>query len=59
MPALGTAVLVSFIPAQLFFEDYVNTVWCFFAAVLSLLILGMILKGNRQPSIETCANIGT
>jgi hypothetical protein len=59
MPALGTAVLVSFIVAQLFLEDYVISVWCFFAAVLSLLIPGMILKGNGQPSIETCANIGT
>jgi hypothetical protein len=36
---LGMAILLSFISTQVFFEDYVISVWCFFAAILSIVVL--------------------
>lgn len=44
---LGLAILTSFVATQLFFEDYVISVWCFFAAVLSVIVLWIISQMNR------------
>lgn len=39
MPYLGVAILISFILTKMFFEDYLISVWCFFAAILSFIVL--------------------
>lgn len=45
---LGLAILTSFIATQLFFEDYVISVWCFFAAILSLIVLWITTQFNKD-----------
>lgn len=36
---LGIAILVSFIVAKAYFEDHLISVWCYFAAVISITVL--------------------
>jgi len=49
---LGLAVLISFLATQLFFEDYVISVWCFFAAILSAIVLWITLQFNKAKATE-------
>ena len=45
MKILGTLIFFSFIVSLLFFTDYVLSVWCFFAAIIS----GVIYLILKQP----------
>ncbi len=52
MTFLAVLILVSFISTKVFFEDYLISVWCFFAAILSLLVLNItatVRPAARQP----------
>ena len=48
IPLLGAAILLSFMATKIFFEDHLISVWCFFAAVLSVVVLGIISSYNRS-----------
>lgn len=41
---LGLALLLSYLASRIFFEAYLISVWCYFAAVLSLFILAVIVQ---------------
>jgi hypothetical protein len=41
---LGLAVLISFIFTKIYFEEHVISVWCFFAALLSIMVLWITSK---------------
>ncbi|MBD3627314.1 MAG: hypothetical protein HUJ21_04240 [Cyclobacterium sp.] len=45
---LGLAVLISFLITMLFFSEYLISIWCFFAALLSILVLAIILKISKE-----------
>jgi hypothetical protein len=45
---LGLAILLSFVATQVFFEDYVISIWCFFAAILSVLVLWITSQFNKD-----------
>lgn len=36
---LGTAVLISYLITSVFYQDYIVSVWCFFASIISITIL--------------------
>jgi hypothetical protein len=51
MWALGTAILVSYIMTRIFYTDYIVSVWCFFASVISIVVLAIlyeIKKTNKE-----------
>lgn len=48
MPYLGLAILLSFIATKIYFDDYLISVWCFFAALLSLIVLGITANASKQ-----------
>lgn len=48
MHFFGLAILVSYIISAIFYEHYVLSVWCFFAAVISISIYSIITKVNKQ-----------
>jgi hypothetical protein len=52
MKLLGSAFLVALLISYFFFLGFVISVWCFFAAVLSALILFVIMQ-NRGSVINT------
>lgn len=39
---LGTVILISYIISKIFYEDYIVSVWCFFASVISIMVLVML-----------------
>ncbi len=41
---IGTAILISYIITTIFYEDYITSVWCFFASVISLSVFIVIHK---------------
>lgn len=45
---LGMAVFVSYIVTTIFYTDYVVSVWCFFASVISIAVLAIMHNINRQ-----------
>lgn len=46
----GLAILLSFVTSLLFFEFHVISVWCFFAAIISLLIIKIIGDLNKPTN---------
>lgn len=44
IPLLGLAVLASFVFTKIYFEQHLISVWCFFAAVLSVGVLWIVLR---------------
>jgi hypothetical protein len=44
---LASAMMASLIVSYLFFTNYLISVWCFFAAILSLLII-LVINANRK-----------
>ncbi len=54
MWTLGIIIFISYVITALFYSDYVISVWCFFAALISIAVLLIILKimnltKNPQP----------
>jgi hypothetical protein len=44
----GSAILVSLIFTKIFYTDYLISVWCFFAAVISMVILYLVTEMNKR-----------
>ena len=55
MSIIGSILLVSFIIAKLFFGEYVISVWCFFAASISIAIL--LIMSSFKASSEKLNNL--
>ena len=49
MKWLGIVFLVSYLFAVIFYNDFVVSVWCFFAAMLSFVVLWIIMDLRRRP----------
>jgi hypothetical protein len=45
---IGIALLVSYIIAKVFYEDYIISVWCYFATIISVIILWIIWENRLQ-----------
>jgi hypothetical protein len=52
MWVIGTVNLLSFIVTKFYFEEYVVSVWCFFAAALSILVF-FVLQHLKQREANT------
>lgn len=48
---LGIAILASFAVAKIFYEEHLISVWCFFAAVISIAILGILAKSKSEDKM--------
>jgi hypothetical protein len=46
---LGAAILISYIITTIFYTDYIVSVWCFFAAIISITVYA-IMYGVKNPS---------
>ena len=46
----GAVTIGTYLLAKGFFEHYVISVWCFFAAIVSAMVLSTIAHWNRRPS---------
>ncbi len=45
---LGTTIFFSYLITHIFYKDYLISVWCYFAAIISLIILSIIMKLNKK-----------
>lgn len=55
MWTLGTAILISYIITTLFYTDYIVSVWCFFASVISITVFVVMYQMNtphKEPVKE-------
>jgi hypothetical protein len=52
MSALGIAILISYIISQILYTNYVISVWCFFASVISITVLVILYQLNKTPAIK-------
>lgn len=48
---LGILLLVSYLASRIFYQDYIVSVWCYFAAILSISIL-IIIRGLRKTALD-------
>ena len=48
---LGLAILVSYIITTIFYTSYIVSVWCFFAAVISIAVL-LLVPGIQKKSLQ-------
>lgn len=49
---LGILLLTSFLVTTIYFKDYIISVWCFFAALVSILVYIILNNLNRESSIR-------
>jgi hypothetical protein len=49
MNYLGLLLFISYLLSQVFFTDYLISVWCFFAALLSIMVVWILKKMDRSP----------
>ncbi|NTW31739.1 MAG: hypothetical protein HGB12_03790 [Bacteroidetes bacterium] len=50
MKLFGFIIILSFIVSNIFFKENVVSVWCFFAAIISVIILAIIIGINKTPN---------
>lgn len=50
MWVLGITILISYIITQLFYENYILSVWCFFSSVISIMIYFFTKQKSRTSS---------
>ena len=48
---LGTTILISYIITKIFYTDYIISVWCFFAAVISGVVFAILHELNNPNKI--------
>lgn len=51
MKILGSFIFSSFLVSVLFYEDHVISVWCFFAAIISVVVYSVIVKSEKDSGI--------
>lgn len=49
---LGTIILISYIITQIFYTDYIVSVWCFFASVISIVVFAILNEINKPGVIK-------
>jgi len=47
---LGTTILISYIITTIFYTDYIVSVWCFFASIISISVFAIMNKLNHSPN---------
>lgn len=50
MWTLGTAILISYIVTTLFYNDYIVSVWCFFASIISIAVLAIMFEIKKASN---------
>lgn len=50
MSLLGSGILISYIITQIFYEDYIVSVWCFFESVISITVYGIVWLMQRSAT---------
>jgi hypothetical protein len=53
---LAAAMFASLVFTYLFFTNYLISVWCFFAAILSLLVILVVVSNRPSPETPTTSN---
>ncbi len=48
---LGVVIFVSYVVTKIFYEDYLISVWCFFATIISIIALSVIIQLNKPPKL--------
>jgi hypothetical protein len=52
MWVLGITILVSYLITQLFYENYILSVWCFFSSIISILIYFFVKEISKKHQIN-------
>ena len=47
MWTLGTAILISYIMTTIFYIDYIVSVWCFFASIISIVVFAILYEMKK------------
>ncbi len=48
---LGTTILISYIITTIFYTDYIVSVWCFFASIISIAVYAILYELNNPNKI--------
>jgi hypothetical protein len=51
MWTIGLAILIAYIVTLIFYENHIVSVWCYFAAVISILVWLVLWKGKREKTL--------
>ena len=46
---IGVILLVSYIVVKVFYEDYIISIWCYFATIICAIILWIIWESKEEP----------
>ena len=57
MWTLGAAILISYIITTIFYEDYIVSVWCFFASVISISVFAVVYEIKKSNKILSPATL--
>ena len=48
---LGTTIFISYVITTIFYTDYIVSVWCFFASIISISIFAIMYELNRPKKV--------
>lgn len=57
MWVLGAMIFISYIITAVFYTDYIVSVWCFFASIISIMVLAILYELNKPRSLKTTPEI--
>jgi hypothetical protein len=46
---LGLVICLSYIVTKIFYEDYLISIWCYFATAISIIVLSIVIQLNKPP----------
>ncbi|MGZ3919806.1 MAG: DUF6629 family protein [Bacteroidia bacterium] len=49
---VGFLILISYIITSVFYTDYIVSVWCFFASIISIMVYIVIWQATKLPAIK-------
>jgi hypothetical protein len=55
---LSSAILISYIITTLFYTDYIVSVWCFFASIISIAVLVILFEKKKSSEGLTFGSLG-
>ena len=53
---LGVTILASYLFTQWIYPDYIISVWCFFAAIISIMVLYIVINLNQAAAAKNAAH---
>lgn len=54
---IAVAIVLSYLASRIFYGEYVISIWCYFAAIISIIVLTVIISLNKSPDTRAFVTV--